>query len=130
VWLAWPHREQEAAARSGPGLLIRPDSNKKELNSMGRHRGLLSLALTVWIGLMASEARAELISMTLSVDDAATEFSPDPFATRLPAGANTSYVVSPAGIAAINGCLAANDPSTGSYRSAGPATSPATCRGN
>jgi len=61
--------------------------------------------LTALIGLTAGEARAELISMTLTVGTGggAVIIPVDPFATITP----TSYTVDSAGLATINGLLAA-----------------------
>jgi len=84
--------------------LIRPDSEEKELSNMPKHRRLFwSLALSALIGLMASEARAETITMTLTVGGGPS-FVVDAVAV---VGA-TTYNVDSTGIAAINSFLATN----------------------
>jgi hypothetical protein len=72
---------------------------------MLKHRRLfLSLALVALVGIMAGEARAASISMTISVTGAATSFDIDAVAVATA----TSYTVDPTGLTAINGYLAAN----------------------
>jgi len=69
---------------------------------MKRHRGtFLGLALSAMLGLTAGEARAELISMTLSVTGASA-FVVDGFADTQ---GQTTYVVGQTGITAINSYL-------------------------
>lgn len=73
---------------------------------MPKHRGLFwSLALTALLGLTAREAKAELISMTLTVGTGggATVIPLDPFAVITP----SSYTIDAAGLASINALLAA-----------------------
>jgi hypothetical protein len=73
---------------------------------MPKHRGLFwSLALTALLSLTASQARAELISMTLIVGTGggAVTIPVDPFAVVTP----TSYTVNSVGLTALNALLAA-----------------------
>jgi hypothetical protein len=77
---------------------------KKELDSMKKHRGLfLALGLTALLGLSAREVRAEAITMTVSVTGAAAAFPVDTIANTTNPDAYTI-----ADLTALNAYLTAN----------------------
>ncbi len=61
----WLYREPVTPDRSGPEPMIRPDSRPKGVDNMTRLRGLSSFALSAVIGLIAGQARAETITLTI-----------------------------------------------------------------
>jgi hypothetical protein len=90
-----------AFIQSGIGPPI--GSKTKELSAMRKNRRLfLSLAMSALVGLIATEARAELISVTMTIGGGPS-FVVDAVATPGP----TTYSVDAPGLAALNGFLAA-----------------------